>query len=486
MNLIFDKPLHSQRIKLFIYLVIILLWSEICIESVASVVSKNAQFSWFEIFKDSVFAIIVTRSLLFFHNQFYDYMMKSEKVHVMLFKKNPYPLWIYDLSTLRFLGVNDAAAALYGYSEEEFLTMTIADIRLQDDVPAMISATEKIKLNFNHNYHWSGTWRHRKKDNQLIYAEISSHEIIYKGKKAEFVLAYNVTDKIEQDLKLQALNYDLERKVMSRTDDLLHLNRKLIDQNKTIKSANLELYSISNQLQEANEKSKEHADLKSKFVSIASHELRTPLSIIRFASEFIKRYYHKSSAEVILNKMESIEKQTEHMTTLLDDLLTIGKTESVKLEVNYEQVDLCNFINKIVNEVEFANKSTHQILLKMDKTVPGSLTTDEKFLRNIFINLLNNAVKYSPECNVVYFDILSNDNEIFFQIKDSGIGIDADEVNKIFEPFYRINATRDIQGTGLGLSIVKRAADLINAKVSIKSEIGKGSTFTVTIPIASS
>lgn len=483
MSPVFNKPLHSHRATLIITSVIILLWSEMCFENIVWPISNDTQFPWSEIFKDSIFAIIVTGSLLFFHKEFYRYIARSEKVTATLFKKSPYPLWIYDLTTFRFLSVNEAAVMLYGYSEQEFLNMTIADIRLQDDVPALISAVEKIKHNFNHNYHWSGTWRHRRKDNQLIYAEISSHEIIYEGKKSGFVLAYNVTDKVEQDLKLQALNQDLEKKVMSRTDNLLQLNRRLIDQNKIIKSANLELYSISNQLQEANEKNKEFADLKSKFVSIVSHEFRTPISVIRFASDFIKMYFHKSSADIILNKLESIEKQTEHMTTLLDDLLIVGKTESTKLEVNRKQVNICQFINKLIQEVECANKGTHQVLLKMNKTVPDNLKTDEGFLRNIFINLLNNAIKYSPDSTVVHFDVIGNCKEVFFVIKDFGIGIDADEVNKIFEPFYRMDATKNIQGTGLGLFIVKRAADLINAKVSVNSEVGNGSLFTVAIPL---
>jgi PAS domain S-box-containing protein len=445
--------------------------------------SKDIQFPWFEIFKDFAFAVIVTGLLLFFYKQFYEYIEKSEKVHGILFKKNPYPLWIYDLKTLRFLNVNEAAITLYGYSEEEFLNMTIADIRLEDDVPALISAVENIKLNFNHSYHWSGTWRHKRKDGQLIYAEISSHEIIYKGKKSEFVLAYNVTEKVEQDLQLQALNRELEEKVMSRTNDFLHLNRKLIDQNKIIKSANLELYNISTQLQEANERSKEHADLRGKFVSIVSHEFKTPLMVIQGAAEFVKRYFHQSSPEAILTRMESIEKQTGHMTALLDDLLTIGKTETAKLEVQKEQVDICKFITKLVAEVESANRGTHRILLQINETVPDNLKTDEKLLRNIFINLLNNAIKYSPESDVVYFDVMGSDNEISFAIKDNGMGIDANEINKIFEPFYRIDATRKIEGTGLGLFIVKRAADLIHARVSVKSENGNGSLFTVAIPI---
>jgi signal transduction histidine kinase len=270
---------------------------------------------------------------------------------------------------------------------------------------------------------------------------------------------------------------------MARTDDLLHLNRRLIDQNKIIKSANLQLVTISNELQDANSKIREHADLKSRFVSMASHEFRTPLANIKSNAWYIKKYYDKIDKNNVLERVQKIDKHIDYMTALLDDVLTIGKSDAVKLVANVESVNLHQFVNKIVQEVQTANGNTHQVHVYLCENVPDILDTDEKFLKNIFINLLNNAIRYSPLSGEVWLNIYRNGDEINFEVCDKGLGISPGEQEKIFEPFYRSDITKDIQGTGLGLSIVKRAAELLNGKVNVDSEVGKGSTFTVTLLI---
>jgi signal transduction histidine kinase len=167
----------------------------------------------------------------------------------------------------------------------------------------------------------------------------------------------------------------------------------------------------------------------------------------------------------------------------LQDVLTIGNNDSAKIEVNNQTLDLHNFISKIIQEVECANHNTHSVKLSLYGMLPDTLCTDEKLLRNIFINLLNNAIKYSPSSNSIEFSIYGNEGEIIFEIKDHGLGISATDLEKIFEPFYRINNGVNIDGTGLGLSIVKRAAELIGAKVMVDSEVGKGSMFGVVLPV---
>lgn len=400
-----------------------------------------------------------------------------------LFKQNPYPMWIYDLETLRFLAVNEAALVIYGYTESEFLEMTIKDIRPPDDVPSVVSSTENIRHNFNEGYHWPGTWRHTKKNGQHLYVDVSSHEIIFNDKKAELVLAYDVTEKVMQEQQLQALNQDLEWKVRNRTDDLLQLNKRLIDQNKIIKSANLELLSVTTQLQEANRKIQEHADLKNKFVSMASHEFRTPLANISFSAGFIRRNFEKMDGQSIIHKINMIETQVAHMVSLLDDVLTIGKSDTVKMEVKIAPLDIVKFFSCIIQEVENAANGTHTIHFSIEDDVPDVINTDEKFLRNICINLLSNAVKYSPNSTDVYLQVSRSDDGICLSFIDKGLGISALDVEKIFEPFYRSNPVDNINGTGLGLSIVKRAADLLNARIKLDSKLAEGSTFLVFLPL---
>jgi PAS domain S-box-containing protein len=410
-------------------------------------------------------------------------MQERVRQQLMFFKQNPHPMWIYDMKTLKILMVNDAAIDVYGYSAKEFLSLTIKDIRPEEDVPAVIDHLENLNIDPNRYYHWSGIWRHKRKNNELIYVEVSSYEIVFREKKANLVLAYNITEKILQDQKLQGLNQELERKVIWRTNDLLQLNRKLVDQNKVIKSANHELVVVGNQLQDANKKIKEHADLKTRFVSMASHEFRTPLANINFAASFVRRNLKKLDPESITAKLQSIETQVSHMAALLDDLLTIGKSDGVKLKMEPNSVNIQQFIAKIIDEVQTANSQSHQIQVRMDENVPCTINTDEKFLRNIFINLLNNAIKYSPEHKTVYLNISYANENLAFEIIDKGFGIHENDMVKIFEPFYRTSNSQNIQGTGLGLSIVKKAADLLNAQIQVQSTVGNGSNFTVTLPV---
>lgn len=463
-------------------LLVILVWFQLLVETIVNALMKNQLLMWGEMVWNALLAVFISLALWYFHNRFNARITDHVNEHIKLFKKNPYPMWMYDLKTLRFLSVNDAAKALYGYSEHDFLNMKITDICPQEDVPAIISSTDKVKFDFNHEYHWSGTWRHKKKCGQLIYVEVSSHEIVFEGRKAELVLAYNITDQVLQDQKLQALNQSLEQKVMMRTNDLLNLNRRLVDQNRIIKSANLELFTLSNELQEANLKIQEHADLKHRFVAMASHEFRTPLANIAFSAGFIRHHFNKLEQKNIISKLEGIESHVAHMAALLDDVLTIGKVDAVKLEVNKRSLSLQEFINSTTQEVQTANNNSHKIHVTMNENVSPLLHTDEKFLRNIFINLLNNAIKYSPSGKEVLVNIYSDTGQTCFEFVDQGLGINKQDIEKIFEPFYRTNTTENIKGTGLGLSIVKRAADLLGAKIRVQSEIGKGSTFTVVLP----
>jgi signal transduction histidine kinase len=155
------------------------------------------------------------------------------------------------------------------------------------------------------------------------------------------------------------------------------------------------------------------------------------------------------------------------------------------MEVKHNPVELHPFLTGIIEEVQTACNDSHTICMEMEDDVPSVISTDIRFLRNIFINLLNNAVKYSTNGRTVVFRVSGTESDIHFDVIDQGMGIHKEDIEKVFEPFYRTAGTNTIQGTGLGLSIVKRAVDLLNATINIQSEVGKGSTFTVTLPLFS-
>jgi len=227
-------------------------------------------------------------------------------------------------------------------------------------------------------------------------------------------------------------------------------------------------------------KEKAVVEMKNRFVSIASHEFRTPLSSIQFEADFIRKH-KKISHDDLIKRLIGIEKQVGHMNTLLDDVLTYGRSESGKIQLMISMIEVLDFTNKIVKDVSQSTKNTHAIHATFHQ-LPQEIATDEKLLRNIVINLLTNAIKFSPGHKNVYLTMTGLKGQILITVRDEGIGIPAHEVDKIFEPFIRGRAASAIQGTGLGLSIAKKGVELLGGTISVESQEGKGALFTVAIP----
>jgi len=229
-------------------------------------------------------------------------------------------------------------------------------------------------------------------------------------------------------------------------------------------------------------KEKEVVEMKSRFVSIASHEFRTPLSSIKFSADFIKKHNQALDTHEVNLKLENIEKQINHMTYLLDDILTYGKSEAGKIQLVKSRIVFADFLQKIMEEVSISTKGTHTITTNFTD-LPDEILTDEKLLRSVLINLLTNAIKYSPGKNKIYLEAESSKGMLTLRVRDEGMGIAADELEKIFEPFLRGKSANSIQGTGLGLSITKKAVELLNGTISVSSRPHEETLFTVTIPL---
>lgn len=454
-------PYPIRWIPPVVFSFIVLVWLQVLVEAVTAVMA-DASLAWTGLALNISLTVLFTLIACYVYKKINTHLSTLLNEHLKLFQNNSYPMWIYDRRTLYFLSVNAAARSLYGYSEKEFMTMRVTDIRL---------------------HHPADTGCHRKKDGELIYVETTLQEIVFEGKAALFVLVYDITDQVMQDQKMQAVNQDLERKVMMRTNDLLNLTRRLVDQNKIIKAANLELLLISHELQEANLRVQEHADLKNRFVDMASHEFRTPLANIALYAGFIRNHFNRLEPKNIIAKLQGIESHVSHLATLLDDVLAIGKADVTSPDVKKSFIDLADFIRKISQEAGASCNNSHPLYLRTHDNVLPHIYTDERFLRHIFVNLLNNAIKYSPNGEQVAISVYRVGHETCVEIADNGIGISQQELNKIFEPFYRTEGARNIPGAGLGLSIVKRAADLLGASIRVQSEKGKGSTFTVMLPV---
>jgi PAS domain S-box-containing protein len=228
-------------------------------------------------------------------------------------------------------------------------------------------------------------------------------------------------------------------------------------------------------------KEKELSQLKSRFVTMTSHEFRTPLTTILSSAELIEKYGFKWTEEKKGQHLSRIQSSVKHMTQLLNDVLLIGQAEVGKIDFNPHAIDLIQFCQDVVEEVQISTP-THKIAWNNESSCLNACI-DEKLLRQILSNLLTNAIKYSPQGGVVHFELICTPQTAIFRIQDSGIGIPISEQINLFDSFYRASNVGTISGTGLGLAIVKKSVDLHGGEIAVESEVGVGTTFTVTLPL---
>jgi signal transduction histidine kinase len=220
------------------------------------------------------------------------------------------------------------------------------------------------------------------------------------------------------------------------------------------------------------------AALRSRFVSMASHEFRTPLTTILAACQSLERYIDRMTVEQRLAQLTKIEAEAQHMTGLLDDVLTVGKADAGKLEFAPVRVDLKRLCEEIVAEARTTAAATQRLLLDCaDDLVP--VTVDPKLVRRILGNLLTNAVKYSAPDGTVSCAVAVRDGDPGFEVRDHGIGIPAEDQARLFEPFHRGANVGKISGSGLGLTITKKAIEVHGGTIAVESGVGKGTTFVV-------
>lgn len=243
-------------------------------------------------------------------------------------------------------------------------------------------------------------------------------------------------------------------------------------------------------------KERELNDLKSRFVSMTSHEFRTPLTTIQSSTELLE-YYYQSNDERPLRHLRQIQTAIAQMTQMLNDILLMGEAEAGKLDFKPNPLDLVEFCQCLVEELQLSIKNQTLIVFNyQDDCIRQSqnqeqqlahsplLLLDERLLRKILSNLLSNALKYSPIDSTVQFDLILSKNTVIFKVKDHGIGIPQEDQSRLFEPFHRAANVGTIQGTGLGLAIVKQCVDLHQGEITVNSVAGN-TTFTVKLPLNS-
>ena len=226
---------------------------------------------------------------------------------------------------------------------------------------------------------------------------------------------------------------------------------------------------------------KQNNQSKAHFVSIVSHEFRTPLNIISFSTSLLKRHLQQWSKEKQLDYIDRLQTAVEQLSHLMDEVLTIGKAEAGKLKCDPQLFDLALFCRDLVTEINLTQRNCQKINF-INSLDSETVFADKNLLKSILINLLHNAIKYSPANSIVDFLVFSKNQQIVFKIIDQGIGISVEEQAKIFEPFHRSNNVSEIPGYGLGLAIVKKLVELHGGQIIVESELETGSTFIIIIP----
>jgi PAS domain S-box-containing protein len=232
------------------------------------------------------------------------------------------------------------------------------------------------------------------------------------------------------------------------------------------------------------EKEKELAELKAGFVSLTSHQFRTPLTVIFSNIEVIEMYAKKLNvalSDTIKGSALKIKDQIDRMTQLMDNILLVGRYDAKQLAYNLQPIDLSQFIRSIA-KTYFQNETDGRTLVIKEELSTKQVAADELLFMHVLTNIISNAFKYSvgaanPELSIYY-----RDNYAYISIQDSGIGIPADEIEKVFHSFYRASNTITYQGSGLGLSVAKQFMELHGGKITLTSTLNKGTEVILCLP----
>lgn len=355
--------------------------------------------------------------------QLHEQLRAGEANYRMLFEANPHPMWVFDLDTLDFLAVNNSAIKKYGYTREEFLAMTIKDIRPPEDLGRLKEIITSKTGGLDH----TGTWQHITKDGRKLAVEVTTHDLTFEGHRAEVVLAHDVTERLRAELALLERNAALEQ-----------------------------------------------------FHYTTSHDLRTPLVTIETFLGFLEQDLDKSDRHQVDNDLQHIRTATRRMEALLDDLgkLLLTKDSEAAVAIGYN-----NLTEEICRLVAGPAQQRGVELLSH----PSSLTLNgsRNHLFQVWQNLLENAIKYMGDQTqpMVEIGVEKSAEAVVFYVRDNGIGIDKKNQDKIFGLFDQLDINSS--GSGLGLALVKRIVELYGGRIWVESEgAGQGSCFHFTLPTA--
>lgn len=366
---------------------------------------------------------------------------------------------IFIMSEDRFIECNDMTLSIFGCDSKKDIITSVPWNFSPATQPDGLNSREKARKmieaagagNPQRFY-----WKHARKNGELFDADVSLNRIELEGGFLVQAMVRDITEQMQAKEKLERHHLHLEKEVRERTA----------------------------QLCAAKEKAESADRLKSAFLATMSHELRTPLnSIIGFTGIMLQGLAGKLNEEQT-RQLGMVEKSAQHLLSLINDVLDISKIEAGQLEVYCKRYNFRDSIHKIISVIQpLAAKKG--LTLKTDVAPDvGDMVSDSRRVEQILLNLLNNAVKFTKQGAInMRCRVAGEFMEV--SIADTGIGISENNFDKIFKPFLQVDSglTRNHEGTGLGLSISKKLAEKLGGTLIVKSKVGEGSEFTLSLPL---
>jgi nitrogen fixation/metabolism regulation signal transduction histidine kinase len=221
---------------------------------------------------------------------------------------------------------------------------------------------------------------------------------------------------------------------------------------------------------------------KSKFIGMVSHELKTPLTVLKAYIQMLNNWAKKQKDHFTIGTLSKVEKQVKKMLNMINGLLNLSGAEAGKIHLNKQDFSLNELIGEVIEETQFITSSDHIVFLPC-----GQITVhaDREKIEQVIINLLNNASKYSEKNSGIEISCLQIKTKVQVNVKDNGIGISPDDIEKLFDPHYRVESkeTQKVQGFGIGLYLCAEIIKRHKGKIWVESEPGKGSIFMFTLPL---
>ncbi len=374
------------------------------------------------------------------HQQTAETLRQRDTQYYLLIDQMPVAISLTDAATLRVIYTNRAARQLIGHESPETITgqpaLTLVPAAYQPLVAAAIRTTltaGSVILT---------DWALLRRDGDMVPVESQSALVEFAGVQAILSAYIDLTERkraalIGQQAETARAEIEQERQKIAARENMLNT---------------------------------------------ASHQFRTPLAVIISSQQLLKHYEDRMPPEKRQHHYDTIYTQAQYMSALLEDLLEINKSQAGKLEARLEPLALAAFCRQLVEEYA----STHgNYTFHYRCEIEGLYLFDPKLLRHITNNLLSNAMKYSPERSTVTITLERKDTSVIFSVEDQGIGVPPEDLDRVFEAFYRGSNTQRIHGTGLGLAIVKSSAEAQGGSVGVRSTPGEGTTFTVRLPLVS-